>query len=764
MKNLIFLIIFSLSSFSMLIAQKVTISGYVKDKKSKEVLIGASVYNAKLKAGTITNAYGYYSLTIPKQDSILLEYSFIGYRSQKINVSGNQNHKLDILLVPSEYNLNEVVVSADKNDENIQKAQMGIIKIPTKQITELPAIGGETDVLKVIQLLPGVQAGKEGTGYYYVRGGNSDQNLILLDEATIYNPYHLYGLFSTFNSNALNNISLIKGGFPAEYGGRLSSILKITMKEGNKNQFSGYGGIGLLTSNLTLEGPINKGKGSFIVSGRRSYMDLIMKAVYKKSTLNYYFYDFNAKINYSLNQNNRVYLSLFSGLDNAVYTAASSLNYGIDFGNKTATLRWNHLFGSKIFSNTSLVYNDYHNDLTTIQDKYYSQLYSGIQDITGKTDFQLHPNTSHNIKFGAGYSYRTFIPSAVTSKIPVSGKISTIKPDSIAAKYSNQIAFYAGDEIIINKSISFYLGARMPVFIDKNIQYSDIEPRTTLKYSFNTSSSVKASYTKMNQFLHLVQSSTASLPTDIWISSSKIVKPQISQQFALGWFKNFKNNTIETSVEAYYKTMQNQVLFKEGTQLQNYTDIDRQLTFGRGLSYGVEFFAKKSFGKLTGWASYTLSWTTQQFDSLNRGNVFPFANDKRHNISIAGVYKLNKKWTFSANWVFTSGGAYTLPLGRVTVAQDGSLYGGTYFDYTTRNNYRYRAYHRLDINITYRSKIKKVFKYPVQFFWKLGIYNVYSRLNPYYVYLTTDPVTGLPQAKEVSLLPIIPSINWSFKF
>jgi len=765
MKNLIFLIVFSLSSFSILIAQKVTISGYVIDKKSREVLVGASVYNTKLKIGTITNTYGYYSLTIPKQDSILLEYSFIGYKNQTICVSGNQNHKLDMLLVPSEFILNEVVVSADKNDENVQKSQMGIIKIPTKQITELPAIGGETDVLKVIQLLPGVQAGKEGTGNYYVRGGNSDQNLILLDEATIYNPYHLYGLFSTFNSNALNNISLIKGGFPAEYGGRLSSILEITMKEGNKNQFSGDGGIGLLTSNLTLEGPINKGKGSFIVSGRRSYnINMIMKAVYEKSTLNYYFYDFNAKINYSLNQNNRVYLSLFSGLDNATYTAANSLYYGINFGNKTATLRWNHLFGSKIFSNSSLVYNDYHNDLTTIQDKYYSQLYSGIQDITGKTDFQMHPNTSHNIKFGASYSYRTFIPSAVTSKIPVSGKISTIKPDSINAKYSNQIALYAGDEIIINKKISLYLGTRIPVFIDKNIQYSDIEPRTTLKYSFNASSSVKASYTKMNQFLHLVQSSTASLPTDIWISSSKIVKPQISQQFALGWFENFKNNTIETSVEAYYKTMQNQVLFKEGTQLQNYTNIDQQLTFGQGLSYGVEFFAKKSSGKLTGWASYTLSWTTQQFDSLNRGNVFPFANDKRHNISIVGVYELNKKWIFSANWVFTSGGAYTLPLGRVTVAQDGSLYGGTYSDYITRNNYRYRPYHRLDINITYCSNIKKVFKYPVQFFWKLGIYNVYSRLNPYYVYLTTDPITGLPQAKEVSLLPIIPSINWSFKF
>lgn len=764
MKKITLLIVFLFLLFTVIKAQKITISGYVKDSKSGEVLIGATVYNANIKEGTSTNTYGYYSLTIPDNDSISLIFSFIGYESQTIYNLENLSNKLDVFLIPSEFSLNEVVITADKDNENVQGAQMGMIKIPTKQISELPAIGGETDVLKVIQLLPGVQAGKEGTSNFYVRGGNADQNLILLDEATIYNPNHLYGLFSTFNSNAINNISLIKGGFPAEYGGRLSSILKITMKEGNKNKFSGNGGIGLLTSNLSLEGPVNKGKGSYIVSGRRSYADMIMRTVYKKSVLNYYFYDVNAKMNYSINQNNRIYLSLFSGRDNAAYTSASSLNYGIDFGNKTATLRWNHLFGAKIFSNTSLVYNDYHNDLTTIQDKYYSQLYSGIRDLTAVTDFQMHPNTRHNVKFGGSYSYRIFIPSAITSKIPVTGKITTIKPDSIPEKYSNQIAFYAGDEIKINNKISFYIGARLPVFYDKNIQYFDIEPRTTLKYSVNESSSIKASYTKMNQFLHLVQSSTASLPTDIWISSSKTVKPQISQQISLGWFKNFKQNTIETSVEVYYKTMRNQVLFKEGTQHQNYTDIDEQLTFGKGLSYGAEFFVKKSFGRFTGWASYTLSKTTQQFDSINNGNQFPFAYDNRHNFSIVAVYELNERWIFSADWVFTSGGAYTLPLGRVTVAQDGTLYGGTYSDYTTRNNYRYRPYHRLDINITYRSKMKKIFKTPVQFFWKLGIYNVYSRLNTYYVYLTTDPLTGLPQAKQVSLLPIIPSINWSFKF
>ncbi len=744
--------------------QKITISGYLKDKQTGEVLIGASIYNVKLKIGTTTNTYGYYTLTVPKQDSIVLQYSFIGYLSIIRKISAQKSQKIDVILQSSEINLKEVTVSAEKTDENVSRAQMGILKIPTKQITELPVIGGETDVLKVIQFMPGVQAGKEGTGNFYVRGGNFDQNLILLDEATIYSPNHMYGLFSTFNSNALNNISLIKGGFPAEYGGRLSSILNITMKEGNKNKFSGQGGVGLLTSNLTLEGPINKGKGSYMISGRRSYIDLILSKVYKKNTKTYHFYDANAKINYALNANNRVYLSLFSGQDNAAYTAANSLNYGIDFGNKTATFRWNHLFGDKIFSNTSLVYNDYHNNLITQQDKYYSQLYSGIRDLTGKTDFQWHPNPKHSIKFGASYAYRTFIPSSVSSKIPTSGKIKTIKPDSINPHYSNNVAFYAGDEIVFSKKISLYLGARLPYFFDKNIKYTDVEPRTTFKYSLNPTSSIKASYAKMNQFLHLVQSSTASLPTDIWISSSKIVKPQVSQQVSLGWFKNFKDNSIETSVETYYKTMDNQVLFKEGAEMQAYQNIDNQLTFGKGWSYGVELFAKKNYGKLTGWASYTLSWTTQQFDSINNGKSFPFAYDRRHNFSIAAVYKFNKRWTFSADWVFTSGGAYTLPLGRVTVAQDGSLYGGTYADYVSRNNYRYRPYHRLDISATYHSKTRTIFGHEIEYFWKFGIYNVYSRLNPYFVYLTTDPVTGLPQAKEVSLLPIIPSINWSFKF
>jgi len=747
-------------------AQKVTFSGTIKDGKTGEVLIGAAIYNLANQSGTITNNYGFYSLTIPKTDSVQLAISYLGYQMVIIKRSGSMSFSGDISLDPIGQTLNEVVVNARRNDNNIKKARMGTIDIPLKQSALMPSLAGANDVLKVIQLLPGVQSGKEGTTGFQVRGGNTDQNLIQLDEATIYNPNHLFGLFSSFNNNALNNVSLIKGGFPAEYGGRLSSILEITMKEGNKKNFSGQGGIGLLSADLTLEGPIVKDKGSFIISARRSYIDLLLKPFIPKSMNNttYYFYDLNAKLNYTLSKKDRLYLSFFTGLDNARYTGASSLNYGTDFGNVTGTVRWNHLFSDRIFINTSLIYNDYHNSLSTVQGKYFAQLYSGIRDMNAKTDISIYPNDNHTIKLGVNYSNNTFFPATVSSKIKNIDSIKFIRPDSIPRKFSHQTAIYISDEIKASDKISIYLGVRVPLFVNKEINYFTWEPRAILKYSLSSTTSIKASYTKMNQFLHLVPSSTASLPTDIWISSSKIVKPEVSQQVAIGIFKNFQDNNIEASLEIYYKTMKNQVLFKEGSQPLVATNLDEQLTFGQGVSYGAEFFLKKNFGRFTGWVSYTLSWTNQLFASLNYGNPFPYAYDKRHNFSIVGTYKINEKWTVSADWVFTSGGAYTLPLGRVSSFQDGSLYDGTYYDYTTRNNYRYRPYHRLDVNFIRQNKTRKILNHAFESTWEFGVYNLYSRMNPYFVYLTKDPITQLPQAKEVSLLPIIPSVSWKFNF
>lgn len=743
-------------------AQKITISGYVKDAASKEALIGASVVNVNTKSGTSTNQYGFFSLTANAADTIELLITYQGCTINAKKIAAKQNIQIDVLLESSTGSLGEVVVSSARNNRNVQKAQMGVIDVPLKAIKNLPVLMGERDVIKIIQLLPGVQAGQEGTAGFYVRGGNLDQNLVQLDEATVYNPNHLFGLFSTFNVNSINHVQLIKGGFPAEYGGRLSSILNITMKEGNKTKYQTEGGIGLLSTNLTFQGPVQKNKSSFIVSARKSYINLLLKPATSKST-NYSFYDFNAKMNYELGKKDHIFLSFFKGNDNAGYTGANSLNYKTDFGNTTGTFRWNHIFGNKIFSNTSLIYNDYHLGLGTTQNNYYEVLYTGIKDLSAKTDFTFSPNNKHKIKAGFAYTYHTLYPSAVSSKVPRRGNQISINKDSITKRLSSELAFYLNDEYDISKTLSVNYGVRIPYFNGGGASYAGVEPRITSKISLNPTTSIKASWTLMNQFLHAVPNSTASLPTDTWLSSSSLIKPQKSSQVAVGLFKNFSDNGIEASVEAYYKTMDNQVLFKEGSQIVLSTNLDSILTFGKGKSYGFELFVKKNVGRLTGWVSYTLSKTTQQFPELNRGAMFPASFDRRHNLSVAGSYELNKHWTVSADFVFYTGRAFTLPAGRITVPVNGSLYDGVYYDFTSRNNARLRSYHRLDVSFSNKKTVKFWGK-KYEREWVFGAYNLYSRLNPYFVYLSTNPDTKQPEARQVSLLPFIPSVSFNFKF
>ena len=751
-------VLFGISAY----AQKITISGYVKDRASQEALIGASVVNANTKTGTSTNLYGFFSLTVSLADTIELLISYQGYTIQAKKIVTKKNIRTDILLESNDATLGEVVVTAGKNDRNVQKAQMSVIDVPLRAIKNLPVLLGERDVLKIIQLLPGVQGGNEGTTGFYVRGGNLDQNLVQLDEATVYNPNHLFGLFSTFNVNSINNVQLIKGGFPAEYGGRLSSILNITMKEGNKKKYQTEGGIGLLSTNLTFQGPIQKNKSSFIVSARTSYIDLLLKPLTSKTT-SYKFYDLNAKMNYELGERDHIFLSFFKGNDNAGYTGANSLNYATDFGNTAATLRWNHLLGSKIFSNTSFIYNDYHLGLGTTQNNYYEVLYTGIKDINAKSDITCTPNISHKIKAGFTYTYHTLFPAAVSSRVPRRGNKITINKDSVGARVSNEFAFYANDEYDISEKLSVNYGVRIPLFNAGGTTYSSIEPRITAKVSVSPSISIKASFTKMNQFLHSIPNSTASLPTDIWLSSSAKIKPQNSSQVALGLFKNFTDNSIEASAEIYYKTMNNQALFKEGTQIVLATDLDTILSFGKGKSYGLELFVKKNFGLLTGWISYTLSKTTQLFTELNRGKEFPASFDRRHNFSLTGSYELNKHWTLSADFVFYTGRPFTIPSGRVTVPINGSLYDASYYDFTSRNNTRLRNYHRLDVSVSHK-KTRKFFGKKYESEWVFGVYNLYSRLNAYFIYLGTNPDTKQPEARQVSLLPIVPSVSFNFKF
>lgn len=478
----------------------------------------------------------------------------------------------------------------------------------------------------------------------------------------------------------------------------------------------------------------------------------------------YSFYDFNAKVNFELGKNDKIMLSAFKGHDNGQYTGANSLNYAIGFGNSTATMRWNHLFGGNLFSNTSVIFNNYNLGLATTQGNYYSLLYTGIKDVNGKVDFTWIPSPKHLIKFGATYFYHTLSPASYSSKIPKPGKNRVIiDPGIVPKKYSDEMAIYINHEWDVSKKFSLNYGIRAPYFISSKKTYVRLEPRATAKVSLNPTTSIKASYTMMNQFLHAVPYSTASLPTDVWLTSSNLVKPQNSQQYSVGIFKNLKENLFELSVEGYYKEMKNQVLFKQGTQLTLESNIEDQLTFGKGTSYGVEFFAKKSTGRLTGWISYTLSKTTQTFADLNFGNPFPFTYDRRHNLAIVATYDINKRWSVSSDFTFRSGSAYTIPTGRIPVAEDGTLYDGFYNDYTTRNNARLGAYHRLDISFSYK-KERKIFgkKYDSELVF--GAYNIYSRQNPYFVYLTVDPATKKPQAFQVSLLPIIPSISYNFKF
>jgi len=746
---------------AMAIGQKITISGYVKDGETKEALIGANVYESKLQQGASTNTYGFYSLTLPITDTLNVIISYVGYKPQVNKIFSKTNIRIDILLVSSAL-LNEIEINATRNDDNVNRTQTGVIEVPMRDIMNLPVLMSERDILKVIQLLPGVQQAQEGTTGFFVRGGNMDQNLVQLDGATVYNPNHLFGLVSTFNVNSINNVLLIKGGFPAQYGGRLSSILDITMKDGNKEKYHIDGGIGLLSSNLTVQGPIIRSKASFIVSLRRSYVDLVQRAFVPNSTTRYSFYDLNAKVNFEIGKNDKLYLSAFKGRDNGSYTGANSLNYGIGFGNSTATMRWNHLFGSNLFVNTSFIFNSYDLGVGTTQGTYYSVFFTGIKDLNAKTDFTWTLSTKHTTKFGANYFYHTLFPATFSSVIPKSGNKVKLDPDVIPKTYANEMAIYANHEWDISSTLGLSYGLRMPFYFAYQKTYTLLEPRATAKVNINRTTSVKVSFTVMNQFIHAVPYSTASLPTDVWIASSSLVKPQQSQQYSLGVFKNIQENSYEVSVEGYYKEMKNQVLFKQGTQLTIESDIEDQLTFGSGTSYGVEFFLKKNTGKLTGWFSYTLSKTTQTFPELNFGKPFPFTYDRRHSLALVGTYIINDRWSVAADFVFRTGSALTIPPGRIPVT-DGTLYDGWYFDYTTRNNARLKPYHRLDVSFSYK-KERKMFRRKYQSEWVFGVYNIYSRKNPYFVYMTVDPITQLPKARQVSLLPIVPSASFNFSF
>ncbi|MCX6317106.1 MAG: TonB-dependent receptor [Bacteroidetes bacterium] len=768
-------------------AGRATINGYVKDSLSGESIIGATV-SVNMPGGAarsvMSNQYGFFSLTLDK-GSYTINVSHISYFGKTLSVALDSNQSINFDLYSKSSAISEVVVYSKRRDGNVKNAQMGKVDLSMTQIRNIPAFMGEVDLLKAIQLLPGVRNAGEGNAGFYVRGGGPDQNLIMLDDAVVYNTGHLFGFFSIFNSDAIKNVSLIKGGMPAQYGGRLSSVVDVTMKEGNMNKFQMDGGIGLIASRFSIQGPLKKNKASFILSARRTYIDALVKPAIKKSSSfygsGYYFYDVNAKINYRFSEKDRLYLSGYFGRD--VFDFANSkrsFKTNVPWGNATGTLRWNHVFNRRLFANTTAVYNDYNFKFNATQESFQIGLSSGIRDITLKSDFDYYPLPDHKLKFGGLVTYHKFVPNVV------SGRQDSIifTPNNEGSKYAMETAVYLQDDWEIGSKWKVNYGLRYSSFTQigpynlftrdadgnkldstayKSFQavkrYGGFEPRVTIRYAVNDETSIKAAVTRNLQYIHLVSNAGTTLPTDLWVPSTYLVKPQISWLYAAGLFKNFKDNTYETSLEVYYKDMQNQVEYKEG-YTPSLADPEEEFVFGRGWSYGAELLVSKLKGRFTGWVGYTLSWTWRKFPLLNEGERYPVKYDRRHDLSVVGNYELNRKWKLGGVFVYGTGNAITLPE-RFYV-----INGVLTQEYSRLNQYRMKPYHRLDLSATYTPVPKK--KRKVSSYWVFSVYNVYSRLNPYFIYFdqTGSPLNGdlKVEARQVSLFPVLPAVTWNFKF
>lgn len=793
-----------LGSLLQAAAQKYTISGYVKDAASSENLIGANVFDKKTLSGTSSNNYGFYSLTLPA-DSVTLIYSFVGYGPASLTFRLSRDTTINIGLT-DQAQLEEIVISATETERIEQVTQMSTVSVPIEQIKSLPALLGEVDVLKALQLLPGVQSGSEGSSGLYVRGGGPDQNLILLDGVPVYNASHLFGFFSVFNPDAINNVQLIKGGFPARYGGRLSSVIDINMKEGNAKEFHGEGSVGIIAAKLTLEGPIIKDKTSFIVSGRRTYIDLLTRPLIRAqtdgATAGYFFYDVNAKVNHKFSNRDRLYLSTYLGDDKFYAKFKESQVYnnedleyrtdnGLQWGNLTSALRWNHMYNPKLFSNLTLTYSRYRFDtFLEYEDEYYDEeeqkkktdyaraaYLSGINDVAAKIDFDYIPSPRHFVRFGANAIRHTFKPGAFN--IVTTGQLESPVDTTLGANatYATEYAAYAEDDYEVTEKLKINAGLHLSGFYVNQEFYTSLQPRLAARYFLGNELSVKASYARMTQFIHLLTNSGIGLPTDLWVPATRRIAPQDAQQVALGFAKGLRRK-YEISLEGYYKDMRHLIEYKEGASFFNVSgDWQDKVTSGDGRSYGAELLIQKKEGRTTGWLGYTLSKTERQFDNLNRGQWFPYKYDRRHDAAIAVVHHWKERVDLSFDWVFGTGNAITLPV-AVYAGEEASpgynYYPGEprpfdppkVYDYGSRNSFRMKAYHRLDTSIAFRKK-----KRWGERTWTFGLYNAYSRKNPFYIYLSQESeylgngsYREKNQFKQVSLFPVIPSFSYSFKF
>lgn len=755
--------------------KKHTISGYITESGSKENLPTASIYISEISVGTTSNDYGFYSLTIP-EGTYKLIVSFIGYKTliKTINIQNDLVINFDLTLETE--NLSEVIIKGNRGVNDSEVSQMSVVSIKPSEVKDIPAILGEKDVIKTLQLLPGIQRGNEGTAGFFVRGGTPDQNLIILDEAPVYNSNHLFGIFSVFNGDAVKSIDVYKGGFPARFGGRLSSVLKIDTKNGNKEKVKGKINVGIISTSLLLEGPINKGKTSFIFSGRRTYADILARPFMSSDfKTGFYFMDLNFKIHHIFNEKNKVYWSSYFGQDKFSYRekeGRNDLNTKLGWGNITSTLRWNHQFNEKFFSNTSFIFSNY-NFGVSIDEKNNDEIFnfttsSSINDYGIKIDFDFYPNPEHSIRFGAVSTYHNFIPKQ--SRIIETGVEDTNIKQNIRSLES---AIYAENDWKINNKLTVSPGLRLTHFQFKSTNYLSLEPRATIAWNLKQDLALKVSYAKMNQYIHLLSSSGVGLPTDLWVSSTDQLKPQVSQQYALGIAKDFLDKGYALNLETYYKKMDDIISYKEGASFLILEDLEtgkeinweENITTGQGWAYGAEVLLRKKKGKLTGWFGYTLSWSERQFDELNQGRKFFSRYDRRHDISLVGIYKPNQRITLSSSWIFSSGNNFNLadrkalsntnifPI-NIPISNSGSPFN------TERNNFRGENYHRLDLGVQFHKQFSKNRERTLG----VSIFNIYGRKNPFFYYFDDQENGNEPKLKKVSILQFIPSINYTYKF
>ena len=756
-------------------SKKLSLSGFTKEKKSGEELFGAMVYVEEIKSGAVTNSYGFYSISLDP-GKYHIRVTAVGYKTQKIEIDLKENLKIDFEMDNIEEQLKEVVVSGEKINANVTKNEMSVSKLEMKSIKKIPALMGEVDVIKAVQLLPGVQSTSEGGSGFSVRGGSADQNMIILDEACVYNASHLLGFFSVFNNDAIQEIKLYKGDMPASYGGRLSSLLDVRMKNGNSKELKGAAGIGLISSRLTLEGPIGKGNTTYLISGRRSYIDLFLPLSsnpdLKNNTL--YFYDTNLKINTKINENNRIYLSGYFGRDVFKNNFAQ-----MGFGNQTFTLRWNHLMSERLFMNTSVNYSCYDYLLGTSSGKADSFNWTArLSDYVAKTDFNWFLNPKNEIRFGASANIHGIKPGAVKS----GGEKSMFNDYKLNDKKSVEYSVYISNDQKISQNLSIKYGLRYTLFnnlgTDTIYQYDNnykevgntayasgkafnftggFEPRVCANYLIDETSSIKASYSRTMQYIQLAQNSNGGTPLDVWFSASPNVKPQIADQFAMGYFRNFSDNTIEASVELFYKNMKNTIDFKDHAQLLLNKQMEGELRFGKSKAYGAEFLVKINKEKLNGWVSYTYSKSIRQISGINYGEQYDAPYDKPHNVAIVLNYTFTPRLTLSANWLYSTGLPYTSPIGKSIV---GDL---TIPIYSKRNESRYPDYHRLDLSLSITSKKKEGRRWQGE--WVFSIYNAYAQKNAWAINFVQDKDNPNKSYAEMTyLFSVIPSVTYNINF